>query len=93
MTSKSIGEKARGLEPKTRKLKEDPEPFKETFFSFTSIHLHESTKLNRYIFYLLDLLEALSFLWFLVHPVANIYSKGAVLLSEAETCTSYVMKF
>jgi hypothetical protein len=81
MSSKNIGVKSRGLELKTRKLKEEPTPFTEAFFSFTSTHLHESTKLNRYMFYLFDLLEALSFLWFLLQPATNIYSKGTVLLN------------
>jgi hypothetical protein len=60
-------------------LEEESQPLIQSFFKVISAFVSYSGSINRKIYYIFDLLETLSLLWFLIHPTLDIYSQDAFL--------------
>lgn len=58
---------------------------KNSLFLQSSLHLSDSETISPTIFYCIEFLECLYFLWFIIHPALNIYSQDSFLVKETQT--------
>jgi hypothetical protein len=81
MNGRGSSMKGNGGKSKTKKINKEEEPIKTSFFRHLSASINHNTNIPSSMTYLFDLLEAVCFLWFIVHPDLNIFPQGSLLLS------------
>jgi len=61
-------------------------------FEVIAAHINENASLSPIPYYLLEVIESLSLLWFLIHPALNLYASSDYFITQINLGTATITK-